>query len=482
MQPNSVPQTQFFESAADIVIYGGGAGGGKSWAILAEPLRHVHRKGFFAGIFRRTTKMITDPGGLWDSAVDLYSMAGGNNREGRLDASWRNGGKIKFCHCQHEKNKKDYQGAQFGYLAFDELTHFTQSQFFYLLSRLRNNCGIKSYCRATCNPEPGWVADLLSWWINQETGYAIPERSGVVRYFYRDDGEFVWGSTREEVQEQCDDIDDPENDILSITFIPASAEDNPDLEAGYIGRLKAQSKIERARLLDCNWKMREGSIIEQETIKRFTIDPGTGDTILNYHGRHLVIPQEKFRRFATVDTAGTSREKAAERKGDPPSYTCCAVWDHFKHRDRQENFDVLILRHMFRGQVGWAELKSRIPEVLSNWSVPLVMIENAHHGQPLYGEIKGFNKKMINPMLPGMVGSSQGAKLERAIASGLLSRLEDIGLWIPDDSLNCIWVPDFLTETLAWTGLPKETADQIDVASYAAYHTKKRASWGGVPN
>ena len=52
-----------------------------------------------------------------------------------------------------------------------------------MLSRNRTTCGIRPYVRATCNPDAdSWVADFISWWIDQETGYPIPERSGLVRY------------------------------------------------------------------------------------------------------------------------------------------------------------------------------------------------------------------------------------------------------------------------------------------------------------
>ena len=59
-------------SAADIAIYGGAAGGGKTFARLLEPLRHVSNKNFGAVIFRRTTPQITNDGALWDESLNLY--------------------------------------------------------------------------------------------------------------------------------------------------------------------------------------------------------------------------------------------------------------------------------------------------------------------------------------------------------------------------------------------------------------------------
>jgi hypothetical protein len=69
--PQEGPQTLFLSSAADIAIYGGAAGGGKTFAELLEPLRHVGNKDFGAVIFRRTTPQITNEGALWDESLKL---------------------------------------------------------------------------------------------------------------------------------------------------------------------------------------------------------------------------------------------------------------------------------------------------------------------------------------------------------------------------------------------------------------------------
>ena len=148
------PQTLALQSKADVLIYGGQAGGGKTWFLTAEPLRRIHNGGFRAVIFRRTYPQIMGQGGLWEEANALYRPQGGKMREGdKLDATFPSGATIAFCHLQHEKTKYEYQGHQICYLGFDELTHFTESQFFYLLSRNRSACGIRPYVRATCNKQ-----------------------------------------------------------------------------------------------------------------------------------------------------------------------------------------------------------------------------------------------------------------------------------------------------------------------------------------
>src|ERR1700719_3561106 len=148
------PQTAFLQTAADICIYGGAAGGGKTVGLILEPLRHVGRvPGFTAVFFRRTTPQITNPGGLWDESQNFYPRLGGIPHLRAQEWRWPRGGKIKFSHLQLRTTVHDWQGAQIALICFDELTHFTAHQFFYMVSRNRSTCGVRPYIRATCNPD-----------------------------------------------------------------------------------------------------------------------------------------------------------------------------------------------------------------------------------------------------------------------------------------------------------------------------------------
>lgn len=257
IRPQPGPQESFLSSPADIVIYGGAAGGGKSWGLLLEPLRHVTTNpGFAAVFFRRNTVQIRNPGGLWDESRGLYPLAGGRPIANVLEWRWPFGGRVKFAHLEHEQTVYDWQGAQIPLICFDELTHFTKQQFFYMLSRNRSTCGVRPYIRATTNPDAdSWVKDFIAWWIDQETGYAIAERSGVIRYFIRVNDAIVWADTPEQLREQYG----PDVEPKSFTFILARLTDNQILLAkdpGYRANLMAQNAVERARLADGNWKVR----------------------------------------------------------------------------------------------------------------------------------------------------------------------------------------------------------------------------------
>lgn len=270
IKPQKGFQEAFLSTPADIAIGGGAAGVGKTWTLLDEPLRFLNSvKGFNGVIFRRTTPQITNPGGLWDKSVELYPDADGTPRSTVTTWVFAWGNKLKFAHLEYEKNIYDYQGTEIPFIGFDELTHFTRRQFLYMLSRNRSMTGIRPYIRATCNPDPdSWLAEFLEWWIDQETGFPIPERAGKLRYFTMDQDALVWGDSVQEVVDRCPHIfqlaefrdRDPRTLIKSVTFIPGDIYDNKELldkDPGYLGNLLALPEDEQYRLLKGNWKIRQ---------------------------------------------------------------------------------------------------------------------------------------------------------------------------------------------------------------------------------
>lgn len=269
LQPQSGPQAAFLASSADICIYGGAAGGGKTFGLLLEVIRHANRSQFGAVIFRRLATQISGEGGLWDTAMSIYPHLGAKPfLSPRYGFKFKQGMKLTFAHLQYEADVLAWQGSQIPMIGFDELTHFTEYQFLYMLSRNRSTCGIRPYVRATCNPDvDSWVAKFIEWWIDQDTGFPIKERSGKVRYFTQIHGKMVWGDSYIEVLEKANfppdmitDDTDPRDLIKSITFIPSKLEDNAILMAtnpGYRGSLLAMPNVERERLLNGNWKIRK---------------------------------------------------------------------------------------------------------------------------------------------------------------------------------------------------------------------------------
>lgn len=266
IEPHAGPQTAFLSSEADIAIYGGQAGGGKSWALLAEASRNVDDPGYGAVIFRRTSPQITSEGGLWDESMKLYPEAGGSPKRHTLDWRFESGANIGFRHLQHSTDVLAWQGAQIPMIGFDELTHFDESQFWYMLSRNRSTCGVPPYVRATTNPVPeddpigGWVRRFIAWWINPDTGFAIAERSGVLRWFVRIGGEMHWADSKQALFDRFGETD--EIRPMSVTFIPAKLSDNPAMmlaDPTYKSKLLALPEVERQRLAEGNWNARAQS-------------------------------------------------------------------------------------------------------------------------------------------------------------------------------------------------------------------------------
>jgi len=102
--PQPGPQKRFLTSRADITIYGGAAGGGKTWALLLEPMRNREIPDYAAVFFRRTTVQIRNPGGLWDESFKIYVPAGAEPFVNTLEWRFPSGAKVKFAHLEHEKS------------------------------------------------------------------------------------------------------------------------------------------------------------------------------------------------------------------------------------------------------------------------------------------------------------------------------------------------------------------------------------------
>ncbi len=259
LAPQPGPQTALLSSPADVIVYGGEVGGGKSWGLLFGAARHIDVPGYSAVIFRRESTQVTGPGSLWEESAGLYGAMGGKPIGNRLEWRFRTSDPkrdaiIAFGHLQYERDKQNHQGRAYAFLGFDEATHFTESQFLYLLSRNRSTCGVTPRVRMTTNPEPdSWVARLISWWWDQKTGYPIPERDGVVRYMARVGDDFVLGDTGADVAARSGQ---PAETIKSLTFIRSRLDDNQVLnyrDPGYRARVELLPKVERDRLLGGNW-------------------------------------------------------------------------------------------------------------------------------------------------------------------------------------------------------------------------------------
>lgn len=306
--PQEGPQEMFCASTADIVFYGGMANGGKTFAELLEALRGVHDKYYTAVIFRRKFVEITQGGGLWDTSETIYPSMGGEAVKGSTLWRFPSGCEIKMTHLNNEDTKYDHQGGQYTLIEFDELTHFTESQFFYMMSRNRSpaGCTLKPYIRATFNAEPGWIADMIAWYWDPETGYPIPERSGVIRYFVRKNNKIVWVS-----KEYRDETGLPPK---SFTYIMSSMEDNPLgmlANPDYKATINSLDNVTRERLGKGNFLIQEGGNMFKPEWFEVVDSAPAGIKLIRYW-----------------DFAAT---EVSEKDKNDPDWTAgalCGIWDH----------------------------------------------------------------------------------------------------------------------------------------------------------
>ena len=332
IRPQPGPQEAFLSSDADIAIYGGSAYSGKSFALVLDPLRHVHDGDFAGVIFRRETTQIRNPGGMWDESCRLYAPLRAQALAGPLEHRFRSGAVVKFAHLEHVDSVYAWDGAQVPFIGFDQLEHFERSQFFYMLSRNRDPSGkVRPYIRATCNPNPdSWLAGFISWWIDQEQmlpdgspnpqyGYAIWERAGAVRWFVQIDDVIYWGNSRQEVFEQFRVPDLPDDHPkqprpLSVTFIPGRIWDNKigmQRDPGYLAKLMGMQKVERARLLGDeqwggNWKISPaaGLLFRREWCTPIRAAPGALESVVRYWDLAATAPVEQGKERKPAWTVG----------------------------------------------------------------------------------------------------------------------------------------------------------------------------------
>jgi len=141
-------------------------------------------------------------------ARSLYSRLNGTPREQQLEWRFPTGAAVSFAHMEWERNRYDWQGSQICLIGFDELTHFRPHPVFFTCSAETGAhvASSRVSCMATTNPDAdSWVAEFIEWWIDQETGYPIPDRAGKLRWFVQAGDELVWADSAEELKARYPD-------------------------------------------------------------------------------------------------------------------------------------------------------------------------------------------------------------------------------------------------------------------------------------
>jgi predicted phage terminase large subunit-like protein len=243
--PNPGPQTEALQCEADELLYGGAAAGGKTDFLLVAAIEGVSQKGYKAVIFRRTYPELEHS--IIERARELIPAIAGLEHavENISKHEWAFGGgtKILFRHLEDDAAALAHRSAEYQYIAFDELTTFTERQYRYLASRLRTSKGHTLRLRAATNPGgPGheWVKRRWAPWLDDQSPVKAVS------------GETLWCLTN---QTTGADVWVPEGTpgAKSRCYIGAKLEDNPHVNADYEATLNTLDPLTRKQLAKGDW-------------------------------------------------------------------------------------------------------------------------------------------------------------------------------------------------------------------------------------
>lgn len=260
-QPNPGPQSAFLAATEREVLYGGAAGGGKSYAMLADPLRYCGNCSFNGLLLRKTTDELREL--IWKSQ-ELYPQVYPGAKWHELKKTWTfpSGAKIWMTYLDRDEDVLRYQGLAFTWIGFDELTQWaTPFCWEYLRSRLRTiSSDLPTYMRATTNP--GGVGHM---WVKKM--FVDPAPYGDA--FAATDVETGLPMLFPEGHSNAGES------LFSRRFIPASLFDNPYLtETGdYEAQLLSLPEAQRKRLLEGDWDVSEGAAFPEFNRDVHVIEP-----------------------------------------------------------------------------------------------------------------------------------------------------------------------------------------------------------------
>ena len=259
--PNEGPQTEFLAASEREVLYGGAAGGGKSYGLLADPMRYFDNPNFNGLILRRTNDELREL--IWKSQ-ELYPKAfeGAKWAEKKSQWTFPSGSKLWLTYLERDQDVLRYQGQAFSYVAFDELTQYpTPFAFNYMRSRLRTtDPTLPIYIRATTNPGGnghGWVKKMF---IDP-----APANKKFVAQDLDTGEDLVYPEGHEKAGEP----------LFYRRFIPASLKDNPYLMDGgqYEANLLSLPEMQRRQLLEGDWAVADGAAFSEFRTSVHVIEP-----------------------------------------------------------------------------------------------------------------------------------------------------------------------------------------------------------------
>jgi hypothetical protein len=265
-----IVQEKFLTTPADVALFGGSAGGGKTFASLIDHMRWKDIENYQGLIVRKSYQQIFSAGGLWDEAKKIYPMFGGVPFKTPIPRFvFPSGAQVTFKHSGRvEDVELNFQGIQADVITIDEAANgFTLREILYIQSRLRSMTKLNAYMRMTCNPNANsFLRKMVDWYLLPDE---TPDfsKSGILRYYLMINGEFVWADHPQELIEKYN------RNPLSFTFIPATLTDNPALlekEPLYKEKLENLSEQDVLALLKGSWAVVDNplSLFKQSDINK----------------------------------------------------------------------------------------------------------------------------------------------------------------------------------------------------------------------
>ena len=297
--PNEGPQTEFLAASEREVLYGGSAGGGKSYALLADPMRYFGNSNFNGLILRRTNDELREL--IWKSQ-ELYPKAykGAKWAEKKSQWTFPSGARLWMTYLERDEDVLRYQGQAFSYIAFDELTqHPTPFAWNYMRSRLRTtDPDLPIFMRATTNPGGAGHG-----WVKQMFIDPAPSNQKFVATDLDSGKPLVYPQGHEKEGQP----------LFYRRFIPASLKDNPYLLEGgqYEANLLSLPEMQRRQLLEGDWNIADGAAFPEFKQSVHVVEP-------------FDIPPD-WRRFRSCDY-GYSSYSAVHWFAIDPSYETLYVY------------------------------------------------------------------------------------------------------------------------------------------------------------
>lgn len=381
------------------VLFGGAAGGGKTAAILMAAAQYADVPGYSAILFRRTFPQLSGKGGLIPLSHEWWGNTAARWSQQRHTWTFPSGAVIAFGHLQYDTTQHNYQGHEFQFIGFDELTHFTEGSYLYLQSRLRRRAGTDVPLRVRATANPGGAGHM---WVKAR---------------------FI-------------DNPDPPRRILLRSYL----EDNPSLDQeDYDRTLAGLGAVTHARLRRGDWDIvEEGPLWGPDHFPAYDMHPRE---LLEEHKRNAVL-------LSLWDCKGKLHTSRKVRAGE--SYVSGLMFLD----PGDGNLYLLDEEH---GAWGLDDTVSAFYRLAARWP------SHAHHyaedkalGPELIKRARAGDKALGRKAIPVMSHNPQGSKEVR------YERIQPYvwakRIWVPN-KYHCPWVEECVAE---WARAPAAPNDRTD--------------------